>query len=89
MAPIYVGRVPSADGQDYRDLARSMLGLLEVARSIRFVESAAALARRLQPSMVVLEDVDLIAMDRDFSDGATRCCSHCSTRWTGSVPTLT
>jgi len=38
-------------------------------RSIRFVESAAPLARRLQPSMVVLEDVDLIAMDRDFSDG--------------------
>jgi ATP-dependent 26S proteasome regulatory subunit len=34
------------------------------------VESAATLARRLQPSMVVLEDVDLIAMDRDFSDGS-------------------
>jgi hypothetical protein len=39
-------------------------------RSIRFVESAAALARRLQPSMVVLEDVDLIARDRDFSEGS-------------------
>ena len=38
-------------------------------RSIRFIESAAALARRLQPSMVVLEDVDLIAMDRDLSEG--------------------
>ena len=38
-------------------------------QSIRFVEPAAALARRLQPSMVVLEDVDLIAMDRDFSEG--------------------
>ena len=37
-------------------------------RSIRFGQSA-ALARRLQPSMVVLEDVDLIAMDRDLSDG--------------------
>jgi len=39
-------------------------------QSIRFVESAAALARRLQPSMVVLEDVDLIARDRDFSEGS-------------------
>jgi ATP-dependent 26S proteasome regulatory subunit len=38
-------------------------------QSIKFVESAAALARRLQPSMVVLEDVDLIARDRDFSEG--------------------
>jgi hypothetical protein len=45
--------------------------LLLTGRSIRFVESAAALARRLQPSMVVLEDVDLIAMDRDFSEGAS------------------
>jgi ATPase family associated with various cellular activities (AAA) len=44
--------------------------ILLTGQSIRFVESAAALARRLQPSMVVLEDVDLIAMDRDFSDGS-------------------
>jgi hypothetical protein len=43
--------------------------ILLTGQSIRFVESAAALARRLQPSMVVLEDVDLIAMDRDFSEG--------------------
>jgi hypothetical protein len=43
--------------------------ILLTGRSIRFVESAAALARRLQPAMVVLEDVDLIAMDRDFSEG--------------------
>jgi hypothetical protein len=43
--------------------------VLLTGRSIRFVESAAALARRLQPSMMVLEDVDLIAMDRDFSEG--------------------
>ena len=45
--------------------------LLLTGQSIRFVESAAALARRLQPSMVVLEDVDLIAMDRDFSEGSS------------------
>jgi ATPase family associated with various cellular activities (AAA) len=44
--------------------------ILLTGQSIRFVESAAALARRLQPSMVVLDDVDLIAMDRDFSDGS-------------------
>jgi ATP-dependent 26S proteasome regulatory subunit len=43
--------------------------LLLTGSSIRFVERAAALARRLQPSMVVLEDVDLIGMDRDFSVG--------------------
>ena len=43
--------------------------ILLTGQSIRFVEPAAALARRLQPSMVVLEDVDLIAMDRDFSQG--------------------
>ena len=43
--------------------------ILLTGQSIRFVESAAALARRLQPSMVVLGDVDLIAMDRNFSEG--------------------
>jgi hypothetical protein len=45
--------------------------ILLTGQSIRSVESAATLARRLQPSMVVLEDVDLIAMDRDFSDGSS------------------
>jgi SpoVK/Ycf46/Vps4 family AAA+-type ATPase len=40
--------------------------ILLTGQSIRFVEQAAALARGLQPSMVVLEDVDLIAIDRDF-----------------------
>ncbi len=44
--------------------------ILLTGQSIRFVESAATLARRLQPAMVVLEDVDLIAMDRDFSEGS-------------------
>jgi hypothetical protein len=55
-----------------RYLAGKLTGttvILLTGQSIRFVESAAALARRLQPAMVVLEDVDLIAMDRDFSDG--------------------
>jgi len=41
--------------------------ILLTGRSIRFIDQAAALARRLQPSMVVLEDVDLVATDRDFT----------------------
>jgi hypothetical protein len=47
-------------------LAGSTIILLTGA-SIRFIDQAAALARRLQPSMVVLEDVDLVAVDRDFT----------------------
>jgi ATPase family associated with various cellular activities (AAA) len=41
--------------------------ILLTGTSIRFIDQAAALARGLQPSMVVLEDVDLVGMDRDFS----------------------
>jgi ATP-dependent 26S proteasome regulatory subunit len=41
--------------------------ILLTGQAMRFIGQAAALARRLQPSMVVLEDVDLVAMDRDFS----------------------
>jgi hypothetical protein len=41
--------------------------ILLTGRSIRFIDQAAALARRLQPSMVVLEDVDLVATDRDYT----------------------
>jgi hypothetical protein len=43
--------------------------VLLTGTSIRYIDAAAALARRLQPSMVVLEDVDLVGMDRDFSHG--------------------
>jgi hypothetical protein len=35
--------------------------------SLRFIEPAAALARRLTPSVLVVEDVDLVATDRSFS----------------------
>ncbi|GIH95087.1 AAA family ATPase [Planobispora siamensis] len=35
--------------------------------AIRFVSQAAGLARRLQPAVIVLEDVDLVAMDRSFT----------------------
>jgi ATP-dependent 26S proteasome regulatory subunit len=41
--------------------------ILLTGMSIRFIDQAAALARRLQPSVVVLEDVDLVALDRDYS----------------------
>jgi len=41
--------------------------ILLTGTSIRFIDQAAALARRLQPSMVVLEDVDLVATDRDYT----------------------
>jgi ATPase family associated with various cellular activities (AAA) len=41
--------------------------ILLTGTSIRFIDRAAALARRLQPTMVVLEDVDLVGMDRDFT----------------------
>lgn len=37
--------------------------------SIRFVTQAAELARAMQPAIVVLEDVDLIAVDRSLSVG--------------------
>lgn len=35
--------------------------------TLQFIGQAAALARHLQPSIVVLEDCDLVAMDRGFS----------------------
>ena len=41
--------------------------ILLTGLSIRYIDQAAALARRLQPSVVVLEDVDLVALDRDYA----------------------
>lgn len=38
--------------------------------SIQFVSHAARMARALQPALVVLEDCDLVAENRDFSAGA-------------------
>jgi DNA polymerase III delta prime subunit len=38
--------------------------------SIQFVSEAARMARALQPALVVLEDCDLVAENRDFSPGA-------------------
>ncbi|MEU4743064.1 ATP-binding protein [Actinosynnema sp. NPDC023658] len=45
--------------------------ILLTGQAIRLIGQAAALARRLQPSVVVVEDVDLVAMDRGFAAGPT------------------
>lgn len=37
--------------------------------AMRFISKAAELARRLQPSLLVLEDVDLVAQDRSLGPG--------------------
>ncbi len=47
-------------------LAQSTV-LVLTGHGLMFIEQAAALARRLAPSVVVVEDVDLIAQDRSFS----------------------
>ncbi|MBY8849146.1 AAA family ATPase [Saccharothrix sp. MB29] len=39
--------------------------------SLRLISQAAGLARRLQPSLVVVEDVDLVAMDRGMPGAGT------------------
>ncbi|MDX2972040.1 AAA family ATPase [Kribbella solani] len=43
--------------------------VLLAGSSIHFISSACALARMLQPALVVLEDCDLVAEARDFSHG--------------------
>jgi hypothetical protein len=42
--------------------------ILLTGSAIRFVTEAAALARRLQPALIVLEDVDLVARERSFTE---------------------
>ncbi|WP_427893764.1 AAA family ATPase [Kribbella sp. GL6] len=44
--------------------------VLLAGTSIHFIAQACALARMLQPALVVLEDCDLVAEARDFSRGA-------------------
>ncbi len=44
---------------------------LLTGRSLHAIGSAAELARELQPAVVVLEDVDLVAEDRSFGPGAS------------------
>ncbi|HEY9493281.1 MAG TPA: ATP-binding protein, partial [Intrasporangium sp.] len=43
--------------------------VLLAGNSIRFITEAADLARAMQPAIVVLEDVDLVAMERDLHGG--------------------
>ncbi len=45
--------------------------LLLTGRSLHAVGSVTELARDLQPAVVVLEDVDLVAMDRSFGPGGS------------------
>jgi hypothetical protein len=45
---------------------RDMTAFVLSGQALRFVGEACGLARLLQPSMVVLEDIDLIAGDRSF-----------------------
>lgn len=55
-----------------RHLLSSTPGITAVlltGTSIRFITEAAELARAMQPAIVVLEDVDLIASDRSMYDG--------------------
>ncbi|WP_343948384.1 ATP-binding protein [Nonomuraea longicatena] len=45
--------------------------ILLTGSAIRFVTQAAGLARRLQPALVVLEDVDLVAQDRSVTENGS------------------
>lgn len=49
--------------------AEGMTTVVLTGQSIRFISDAAQVARAMQPSMVVLEDVDLIAGDREMYGG--------------------
>jgi ATPase family associated with various cellular activities (AAA) len=44
--------------------------LILTGRALHAIGSAAELARELQPAVVVLEDVDLVAVDRSFGPGS-------------------
>jgi ATPase family associated with various cellular activities (AAA) len=44
--------------------------ILLTGPAMRYLDFVVALARRLQPAVVVIEDVDLVAEDRSFSDAS-------------------
>jgi hypothetical protein len=44
--------------------------ILLTGPAMRYLDFVVALARRLQPAIVVIEDVDLVAEDRSFSDAS-------------------
>ena len=54
-------------------------------RALGRIREACSVARTLLPAVVVVEDVDLIAVQREAYPVNNRCCSSCSTRWTGLV----
>ncbi|PVG83077.1 hypothetical protein DDE18_07025 [Nocardioides gansuensis] len=57
--------------------------------TLHAIREACSVARTLQPAVIVVEDVDLIAEQRDHYSGQTPSSSRCSTRWTGSTRTPT
>ena len=57
--------------------------------SLAGIATACSVGRSLQPAMIVVEDVDLIAEDREIYDGPAPCSSSSSTRWTVSPRTPT
>ena len=60
--------------------------LIITAEQVGLLGAYMNLARLLQPTMVVIEDVDLIARDREEMSGPCEesCSTSCSTRWTAS-----
>jgi SpoVK/Ycf46/Vps4 family AAA+-type ATPase len=69
-----------------RYLATNLPGhttLIITAEQVALLGAYMNLARLLQPSMVVIEDVDLIARDREETGVArSRCSTSCSMKWT-------
>jgi len=63
--------------------------LILTGRALIGVGAVTELARELQPAVVVLEDVDLVAEERSMGPASSRSCSTCSTRWTARPPTRT
>ena len=61
--------------------------LLLSGPALHAVEVVSQLARELQPAVLVLEDVDLVAEDRAHGPRPIPCCSPSSTPWT--VPPAT
>jgi hypothetical protein len=60
-----------------------MSSLMKAALTPSVRRAYMELARLLQPAMVVIEDVDLIARDRGEMAGHARrrCSTSCSTKW--------
>jgi len=56
-----------AHGPNLVGLLRDVTVVVLIGPSIRFVGEACALARTLQPTLVVLEDCDLVAEDRSYA----------------------